>query len=116
YHVQRDKIEVIYNPVDLVYIDKAKEEAIDDEYASIFSTNRKVIVTAGRLVKEKDQQTLLRAFQQVVAKVDCNLVLLGEVELEHNLKTLAKELNIEDYVYFIGFQQNPYKYFYQADV
>lgn len=116
YRVQRDKIEVIYNPVDLAYINKAKKEAIDDEYVSIFSTKRKVIVTAGRLVKEKDQQTLLRAFQQVVSKVECNLVLLGEGELEHNLKKLAKELNIEDYVYFIGFQQNPYKYFYQADV
>src|SRR5699024_11341307 len=96
----------IYNPVDLAYIDKAKEEAIDDEYASIFLTNRKVIVTAGRLVKEKDQQTLLRAFQQVVAKVDCKLVFLGEGELEHKLKKLDKVLNIEYNVFFIGFHKN----------
>lgn len=116
YHVKRDNIEVIYNPVDLEFIDQAKREPLAKEYEALFSTDRKVIVTAGRLVKEKDQATLLKAFQQVITEVDCDLVILGEGELESSLKTLASELNISDRVHFIGFQKNPYVFFYHADV
>lgn len=114
YHVKRDNIQVIYNPVDLEFIKTAMTEPVEDE--AILTSNRKVIVTAGRLVKEKDHATLLRAFQQVVATIDCELVILGEGELEATLKKLAKELQIAERVHFVGFQQNPYKYFYRADV
>src|SRR5699024_5272311 len=30
--------------------------------------------------------------------------------------TLAKELKIDEHVHFVGFQQNPYQFFHQADV
>lgn len=115
YRVKEDKVEVIYNPVDLKYINQAKDEPLINEHATIFKGNQKNIITAGRLVKEKDQATLIRAFQLVTQKVDANLVLLGEGHLENSLKTLVKELGLEDKVHFLGFQKNPYQLFYHAD-
>lgn len=116
YHVKRDQIKVIYNPVDLHYIEEAMQEPIDQKYEAIFSSGRKVIVTAGRLVSEKDHATLLHAFKRVMDDIPSELVILGEGELDDPLKQLTKQLNIEDYVHFIGFQQNPYPYFHQADI
>ena len=116
YGVKNKKVQVIYNPVDLDYIEQAMLEPIAEKYQTLFSSDRKVIVTAGRLVKEKDHITLLRAFHQVVQQVPSELIILGEGELEASLKTLAKELNIDEHVHFVGFQQNPYNFFHQADV
>lgn len=116
YRVKRDKIDVIYNPVDLPYIEAASVEPLPETYEPIFNGQHQVIVTAGRLVKEKDHVTLLHAFRQVVDAVDTHLVILGEGELETSLKKLASDLGIEERVHFIGFQPNPYQFFYQADV
>ncbi|WP_052127189.1 glycosyltransferase [Pontibacillus litoralis] len=117
YKVNRDNIQVIYNPVDLRNIQQSIEQGtISEEHASIFSGNDKVIVTAGRLVKDKDQRTLLQAFAKVNARINSKLVILGEGELEEELKALALHLHIHEDVHFIGFQENPYVYFQQADL
>ena len=117
YNVKSDKIEVIYNPVDLSVIADLSGRTGDlGEFAHIFQKNKKTIVTAGRFVKEKDQKTLIKAFAKVRKQIPCQLILLGEGELEHDLKALAQSLEITDDVYFIGFQQNPYVFFKHADV
>src|SRR5699024_12435704 len=66
YHVHRDKIEVIYNTVDLAYIDKAKEEAINDDYASIFLIIRIVNVSACNIFTYINKTLILRAYQTYV--------------------------------------------------
>src|SRR5690625_3328994 len=53
YHVKRDLIEVIYNPVDIQYIEASMKEPLAEPYEAIYTSSEKVIVTAGRLVKEK---------------------------------------------------------------
>jgi len=116
YHVKRDLIEVIYNPVDIQYIEASMKEPLAEPYEAIYTSSEKVIVTAGRLVKEKDHATLLRAFKQVTEQIPSHLVILGEGELESSLKALAKQLKIEPNVHFVGFQPNPYAFFHRADV
>lgn len=117
YHVPAEKIQVIYNPVDLETIrEKSSSGEMLAEHQLIFSGDEKVIVTAGRLVDDKDHRTLLQAFAKVNETIKSKLVILGEGELEHELKQLAKELHIENRVYFFGFQTNPYVYFKQADL
>lgn len=116
YHVKSNDIKVIYNPVDLQYIKEAMQQPLNKSDENTYCTERKIIVTAGRLVKEKDHATLLRAFSRVNDVVPSELVILGEGELESSLRKLATQLNIEAFVHFVGFQQNPYPYFHQADV
>lgn len=116
YGLKDKHIQVIYNPVDLDYIAKAMIKPVQGKDQCLFHSDRKIIVTAGRLVKEKDHATMLRAFRQVLQQVPSELIILGEGELESALKTLAKELKIDEHVHFVGFQQNPYQFFHQADV
>ena len=112
YGVKREQITVIYNPVDLKHIRQQSELEIPNEYRK----DNKFIVTAGRLVPEKDQKTLIRAFAKISDTTNSELIILGEGELEETLKTLAKDLNIQDKVHFVGFRKNPYAYFKHADL
>lgn len=115
FNVDKFKTDVIYNPVDAEYIDKLKEECIEDEYKHIF--NGKVIITSGRLTYQKGQWYLIRAFSEVKKKIkDCKLIILGAGELEEKLKLLVKNLNLQDSVYFLGFQTNPFKYINNSDI
>ena len=116
YKVRENKIDVIYNPVDLVHINHEMKQPLTNEINTIIHSYDKVLVTAGRFVKEKDQHTLLRAFAKVKDINNSCLIVLGEGELEMSLKKEAKDLRIDDHVYFVGFQENPYAIFKQADL
>ncbi|UTR11814.1 glycosyltransferase [Evansella sp. LMS18] len=117
YKIKPKDIEVIYNPVDLERINQNMTEGgIPDNHKELFSSSEKVVITAGRLVEQKDQKTLLEAFSRVTEKISSRLVILGEGPLENKLKQEAEELNIRDRVHFIGFQSNPYIYFKHADL
>lgn len=117
YKIKPTDIKVIYNPVDLTSInEKIEFGSIEPHDQHIFDTTDKIIITAGRLVEQKDQRTLLSAFAKVTKKVSSRLVILGEGPLKEQLQQQATELNIGDRVYFIDFQKNPYIYFKQADL
>jgi glycosyltransferase involved in cell wall biosynthesis len=117
YKINAKHIEVIYNPVDLKSIaDKTQNDVIDSEHAHLFEGDEKVVITAGRLVKQKDYETLLTAFAQVAERVQCKLIILGEGPLKDRLTMLAEKLNISQKVFFIGFRTNPYVYFKHADL
>jgi len=117
YRIKESKIKVIYNPLDLEHINEQISTGIlSEDHALIFNETTKVIVTAGRLVPEKDQKTLLKAFALLREKIDVKLIILGEGELENTLKDLTKTLNISQDVYFAGFVNNPYIYFHRADL
>jgi len=50
----------------------------------------------------KDQETLLRAFKIIADQVESHLTLIGEGVLELRVKTLARELGIENRITFLG--------------
>mgnify|MGYP001226909582 FL=1 len=117
YRVKEEKIQVVYNPIDIDNIQQLAEHGeMPDEHREIFNNNSKIIVTAGRLVDEKDQKTLIKAFAKVQKRLDCELIILGEGEREYELKEIAKQLAVQHNVHFLGFQQNPYVYFKNADL
>ncbi len=118
YKVSPKKVKVIYNPVDVENIETLmKQDNIAKEYQSIFNNPKeKVIITAGRLVDDKDQATLISAFAELRKNITANLIILGEGELKGKLKKQVKALNLEKAVFFVGFQENPYAYFNKADI
>lgn len=114
YHVRERDIDVIYNPVDVTHINNEGNRTIEE--TNLFNGKNKVIITAGRLVKEKDHATLLRAFANLNVEEEVQLVILGEGELDESLQELAVQLGIRERVSFLGFKQNPYAYIKRADV
>ncbi|MBR7554748.1 glycosyltransferase [Allobacillus sp. GCM10007491] len=113
YGVNEKKLQVIYNPVDIISISEKMKENIELPY---FTNGKKTIVTAGRLVEDKDQQTLIKSFALLATKIDAQLLILGEGPLEEKLKEQAMQLGIQDRVHLVGFQENPYAFFHQADL
>ncbi|MFD2628871.1 glycosyltransferase [Oceanobacillus kapialis] len=117
YNVKDRNINVIYNPIDIEGIEAAAERAEPiAEEAGLFTDDTKTIVTAGRLVDDKDHVTLLEAFAKVKENVASRLIIMGEGELEQTLKQKASSLGVADSVHFIGFQKNPYFFLKKSDV
>lgn len=75
-----------------------------------------IIVAAGRLTRQKDFATLLRAFAQMRERSSCRLLVLGEGPERARLVCLANELDIADSVDFLGFVENPFPYIRQASL
>ena len=75
-----------------------------------------VILSAGRLVGQKDFSTLIRAFAQVVKSRPARLVILGEGRERGALAALARELGVAEGVDLPGFVANPFAWMARARV
>lgn len=113
HHIEENKIEVYFNPLDGDMINE-KINNIENP----FDANRINVVAAGKLAKQKGFDVLLRSFRKVVQKNNnFYLHIIGEDYGEkENLVHMVKELHLEDNVEFLGFQHNPYKFFYFSDL
>ena len=120
YGINSNKVKVIYNPYPIDEIRELAKESLGS-HEEIFK--HPVLITAGRLTKQKGQWYLLRVFKALKEKhKDLKLVILGEGELKEYLVELSKELGLKTYVwdrdelsesfdvYFLGFQKNPFKF------
>ena len=75
-----------------------------------------VILSAGRLVPQKDYPTLLRAFARLRERREARLIIVGKGREQEKLEALARELGIAEHVDFPGFAANPYAWMARADV
>ena len=111
-----DKIDVIYNPIDIGVLQKKSKEKVEEELIEKLK-GRKIIVNIGRLCHQKGQWHLINSFKMVCEKYpDSLLLILGKGEKEEELKKLVSDLKINDKVIFLGFCDNPYKYMKNSDV
>lgn len=104
------KLVTIGNPVNLHEVNIARNEPLDEDSLE----NSRFIVTAGRLVRTKGFDTLIRAYANSSVRKDYLLVILGVGSLEGELRMLVKDLGLEERVLFLGYKDNPYKYFFRA--
>jgi glycosyltransferase involved in cell wall biosynthesis len=74
-----------------------------------------VFVTAGRLVMQKDHETMIRALAIHRRHHDGRLIILGDGPRREALRDLVTQLDLTDAVDFLGFRQNALPYFRQAD-
>lgn len=113
--IKPDKLEVMYNPCDVEHLLSLAQEPIEAQYRKLFEGN--VIIHVGRFSKDKGQWYLIRAFKKILNTIpDVRLVFLGDGELQGYAEKLANDLGIMDKVYFLGLQQNPFKFISQATV
>lgn len=113
YRINNKKIVTIYNPVDISKINILTKEEISHPW---FREDTPIILSVGRLSKQKGFNHLLKAFAIVQKEGDVRLLILGEGEEEEYLKGLSRELRISSNVYFAGFQENPYKYMKRSTI
>ncbi len=113
FKIRDDMIKVIHNPVDLHHVGIRAGEDVTEP---VFQMNEPIILTVGRLAREKGFASLLQAFALVRRNMPAKLVMIGEGPERSNLEGLCSELGIEEDVHFLGYQENPYKYMQRATI
>lgn len=109
--VRRDRIEVIYNPVEI------SAGSNGDDFEDIWEgAQAKRVLSVGRLMGQKNQSLLLEAFSRVIRKIDARLVILGEGPLRGTLERKVAELELERAVKLPGFMTNPAPAYTSADL
>src|SRR5690625_2500259 len=105
----------MYNFYYIEGINELAKEPVEQRFELLF--DHPTIITVGRLTKQKGHWHLIRAFKIVKNEIpNAKLVILGDGPLKSYLISLSKQLELEDDVYFLGFQKNPFKYLVNSDV
>lgn len=108
------QIRVIYNPAITPEIAQKAQEPIQHEWFTPGSPP--VILGVGKLEKQKDFSTLIRAFALVRKKQPCRLMILGWGPDRDILESLVCELGIENDTALPGYVNNPYMYMARSTV
>ncbi|WP_421658225.1 glycosyltransferase [Leptothermofonsia sp. ETS-13] len=102
------RIKIIYNPAVTADIFAKAKDPIDHPW---FAPGQPpVVLGVGRLEKQKDFPTLLRAFAKVRQRREVRLVILGWGSEQPQLEALVHELGLAEDVTFPGSVRNPYAY------
>lgn len=104
--INQEKVVLIYNPVPMDEIREISKEKVDHFW---FDNKNLILINVGRLVYQKRQDILIKAFAKVKKEIDCKLVIIGSGSQE-KLKKIAEQLKVEKDIYFAGFQKNPWKW------
>ena len=109
------KTQVIYNPVDLNFINRQIAKCSDIHFE--FEKDKKYIISVGRLIPLKRNSDLIEAFYEVQKKDDkLELLFLGDGTLKETLQGLCTKLKIVNKVHFLGNLQNPFYYLSRSDL
>ncbi|MFI3315322.1 MAG: glycosyltransferase [Rikenellaceae bacterium] len=101
---RESKIGVVYNSLNLhqqlLYRDRTENSLFIRNY---FGSDAPVVVFLGRLTPQKRLDMLLEALGVLAAQnIECNAIIVGTGPLEEKLKMRAKEIGVEDNVWFYG--------------
>ena len=98
--IKKKKIYPIYNP----YLKKI--------YKNSIHKRDKYLLSVGRLVKEKDFQNLIIAFNIIKQKIpNYKLIIIGDGQLKNELQNLANNLGLNKRIIFTGWKLKLKKYY-----
>jgi glycosyltransferase involved in cell wall biosynthesis len=108
-----ERTETIYNPIVSPTLAARAEESVEHPW---FKEDVPIVLAVGRVVEQKDFETLVRAFHRVRADRDARLVVLGDGDQRGPLLRLVEQLGLSDSVSFPGFVPNPAPYMRHCSV
>ena len=113
-HLPEELITLVYNPVDAEAVTRAGQMLL--EHPWLTDRSHPLILGVGRLHRQKDFPTLIRAFAIARKGRDLRLVILGEGNERKMLETLCHQLGVRDDVFMPGFVDNPYAWMSRASL
>ncbi len=111
--IPRSRFDVIYNPIVVLPPVIGAETTVD---AAWRGWQGKRIISVGTLKRVKNLALLVRAFAQLVERVNARLMILGEGSLRGELAALAHELKIADKLLMPGFIADPAPFYRSSDL
>ncbi len=112
--INPNKVQSIYNPIDMDRIRILSGEKIDEFWLTEKSIP--VLIAIGRLEQEKNFSFLLNVFQTLIKKRKVRLLILGEGSERQMLEQQMIAFGIENDVKLLGIKTNPYPYISNADI
>jgi glycosyltransferase involved in cell wall biosynthesis len=109
----RERITTIHNPLDPKVVADAQAPLA---HSWLAPGAPPVVISAGRLVDQKDFPLLLKAFARLRKIRSARLIILGEGKQRAALEALAAELRIAADVELPGWVSNPHAYIARASV
>lgn len=108
YKIDKDKIPVIFNGVDLSKCKPKKN----------YTINKKIrILHIGRFCEVKNHKGLVQAFEIFHRKYPNSILqLIGDGELREEIQALVNEVGLSENVEFLGLQDKVYEYLCEADI
>jgi glycosyltransferase involved in cell wall biosynthesis len=110
----RERIDMLYNPVVTPDLRGKVGQPLDHPWFN--DGQPPVVLAVGRLTKQKDFPTLIRAFAQARRNRPARLLILGEGPDRPALEALVKQLGLDEDVAMPGFVENPYAYMSRASL
>jgi len=115
YRVDRKKISVLYNPVNITEIETLKKYPLNDAERDLLGSP--TFINVGRFTWQKGQWHLIRSFKEASKELeDAKLIIVGEGKMKFFLHSLIKKLNLNNRVTLFGPTSNPYKLMGRSDV
>ncbi len=113
-NVHESKVSTIYNPV---YSDEMSKIALKPpSHPWMNDGGPPIVLAAGRLSKQKDLPTLLRAFRHLADHRQLRLVILGDGRQRKNLENMIDKLGLGSMVSLPGRVDDPLSYMARAAV
>jgi glycosyltransferase involved in cell wall biosynthesis len=113
YRLDEKGINVIHNPQDVQFI---KRKSVNDVEFK-FHKNVKYLITLGRLIYQKDHNTLINAFKIIHDKSkNTKLLILGDGLLRNKTQKQIDKLDLNSAVFLMGFVNNPFDFLKRSDV
>jgi glycosyltransferase involved in cell wall biosynthesis len=110
----RERVQVVYNPVITPSMLALARETPDHPWLA--AGQPPVILGVGRLTRQKDFPTLIRAFADLRRLRSARLIILGEGEDRAELEALIRELGLTGCVQLPGFRDNAVAYMARSKV
>jgi glycosyltransferase involved in cell wall biosynthesis len=108
----REKIQVIYNAVDVDEVTRLAREPLDHPWFA--PGEPPVILAVGRLTPQKAYPDLIHTFAQVRSRRAARLLILGEGEERGQLQEQIEHLGLTGDIAMPGFVTNPFAYMRRA--
>lgn len=108
YNIDKDKIPVIYNGIDLSKCQPKSSYDVDGNFK---------ILHIGRFSDQKNHLGLVKAFNDFNSKYpDSELWLIGDGEKKPEIEKYVKDNNLTSKVKFLGLQSDVYSFLHDADI
>jgi N-acetylgalactosamine-N,N'-diacetylbacillosaminyl-diphospho-undecaprenol 4-alpha-N-acetylgalactosaminyltransferase len=109
FKISKNIVKTIYNPINLEEINKIKP------IEGFFDNNYYNLVTLGRLDKGKNHSFLIKSISKLINK-KVRLYIFGEGPMEKYLLELISKYNLEENIFLMGFDPNPFRYLKAANL
>ena len=104
--LSEERIAVIHNPAFAPDIARRAEDAPNHPWFT--DGGPPVVLGVGRLARQKDFPTLIKAFRRVLAERPCRLLILGEGPMRGELESRVSALGLDAHAALPGWVENPW--------